>query len=323
MWNRLAIALGAGVASAVLFMVTVQGTALAVALAYLAPLPVMIATLGWGIDVGAVAMGVACALVAGAVAPVFGLLIALTVALPGWALASFASLRDLRFIRNDPEPPVRASVGALVVAAAAIGIAISGSALVWLMINYGGFEKGAAAFAEMLRPRLEDWSDGASRLPEDLTLDDISEFVVKYFPALLSASTTLMFIVNLYAAARSAQTSQRLNRPWPDLPTSLVVPPAVVGVALAALATWLVAPSPASQFAAIFVGGFGVVYVLQGLAVLHALSRRAQGRPVLIAALYLACFVAPLWVFPAIAIIGLVESFAALRTRAAARPFRP
>ena len=96
----------------------------------------------------------------------------------------------------------------------------------------------------------------------------------------------------------------------------------VQGTALA-LATWLVAPSPASQFAAVFVGGFGVVYVLQGLAVLHALSRRAQGRPVLIAALYLACSVAPLWVFPAIAIIGLVESFAALRTRAAARPFRP
>ena len=325
MWNRLAIALGAGLASALLFIVTVQGTAMAVALAYLAPLPVMIATLGWGIDVGAIAMGVASALVAGAVAPVFGLLIALTVALPGWALASFANLRDLRFVRrpNNPEPPVRASVGALVVAAAAIGIAISVGALVWLIINYAGYEKGAAAFAEMLRPRLEDWSSGAARLPEDLTLDDVSEFVVKYFPALFSASTTLMFIVNLYAAARSAQTSLRLNRPWPDVPTSLVVPPAVVGVALAALATWLVAPAPASQFAAVFVGAFGVVYVLQGLAVLHALSRRAQGRPVLIAALYLACFVAPLWVFPAIAIIGLIESFAALRTRAAARPFRP
>jgi hypothetical protein len=325
MWNRLAIALGAGIASALLFIVTVQGTAMAMALAHLAPLPIMIATLGWGIDVGAIAMGVSCALVAGAIEPFSGLVFALTVALPGWALASFANLRDLRFVRqtSDPEPPVRASVGALVVAAAAIGIAVSGGALIWMMVVYGGYEKGVAAFAEMLRPTLEDALGGSLRLPDDLSLNDLVSLVVKYSPAAIAASTTLMFIINLYAAARSAQTSLRLNRPWPDVPTSLVVPPALVGVALAALATWLVAPEPTSQFAAIFVGAFGVVYVLQGLAVLHALSRRAQGRPVLIAALYLACIVAPRWVLPAIAMIGLIESFVALRTRAAARPFRP
>jgi hypothetical protein len=325
MWNRLAIALGSGLASALLFIVTAQGTAMAMALAYLAPLPIMIAVLGWGIDAGAIAMCVSCAVVAGAIEPSSGLLFGLTVALPGWALASFANLRDLRFVRrpNDPEPPVRASVGALVVAAAAIGIAIGGGALIWMMFAYGGYDRGIAALAEMLRPTLEDAFGGAMRLPDDLSLNDLVELVVKYSPVAVASSMTLMFVVNLYAAARSAQTSQRLNRPWPDVPTSLVVPPALVGVALAALATWLAAPAPASQFAAILVGAFGVVYLLQGLAVLHALSRRAQGRPVLIAALYLACLVAPRWVLPAIAMIGLIESFAALRTRAAARPFRP
>jgi hypothetical protein len=325
MWIRLAIALGAGLASALLFIVTVQGTMMAVALAYLAPLPIMIAVLGWGIDVGAIAMVAACALVAGAIEPFFGLLFALTVALPGWALASFAHLRDLRFVHrpNDPEPPVRASVGMLVIAAAAIGIAVSVGALIWMMVVSGGYEKGVAAFSEMLRPAIEDALGGPLRLPEDLTFNDLAGLIVKYSPAAIAGSMTLMFIINLYAAARSAQTSLRLNRPWPDVPTSLVVPPAVVGVALAALATWLVAPEPASLFAAVFVGAFGVVYVLQGLAVLHALSRRVQGRPVLIAALYLACIVAPRWVLPALAMIGLIESFVAMRARAAARPFRP
>ena len=65
----------------------------------------------------------------------------------------------------------------------------------------------------------------------------------------------------------------------------------------------------------------GVVYVLQGLAVLHALSRRVRARPALIAALYLACMVAPKWVLPAVAAIGLIESVAALRARAAAPKF--
>jgi hypothetical protein len=325
MWNRLAIALGSGLASALLFIVTVQHTAMALALACLTPLPIMIATFGWGIDVAAISMGVSCALVAGAIEPLAGLRFALTFALPGWALASFANLLDLRFVRrpDDPEPPVRASVGALVVAAAAIGIAISGGELIWMMVNYGGYEKAVAAFAEMLRPNLEDSLGGSLRLPDDLPINEQLSLAIKYLPVTIATLATLILIVNLYAAARSAQTSMRLNRPWPDVPTSLVVPPALAGVALAALATWLVAPAPASLFAEVFVGAFGVVYVLQGLAVLHALSRRAQGRPVLIAALYLACFFAPQFVFPAIAIIGLIESFAALRSRAAARPFRP
>jgi hypothetical protein len=130
-----------------------------------------------------------------------------------------------------------------------------------------------------------------------------------------------MFAVNLYAAARSAQLSQRLTRSWPDVPTSLVLPPALGAILIVALGTWLAAPEPTSQFGALFVGGLGVVYVLQGLAVLHALSRRVRGRPALIAGLYVACLVAPKWVLPAVATIGLIESVASLRARAAAPKF--
>src|SRR5271154_4468326 len=93
MLNRIGMALGAGLAAALLFIVTVQGTALAFALAYLAPLPIMIATLGWGVGAGLLAFGVACAVVAGAIEPASGLLFGLTIALPAWGLATFANLR--------------------------------------------------------------------------------------------------------------------------------------------------------------------------------------------------------------------------------------
>ena len=46
---------------------------------------------------------------------------------------------------------------------------------------------------------------GPLALPEDLTPEDVARLVVKYAPSAISASTTLMFAVNLYAAARSAQ----------------------------------------------------------------------------------------------------------------------
>ena len=334
MLNRIGMGIGAGLASALLFVVTVQGTALALALAYLAPLPIMIATLGWGVDAGLVALCAACAVVAGAIEPFSGMLFGLTVALPAWGLAAFATLHgspwSLDSFRRPPvaSAPLRPSaapsagpgVGTLVVVAAGIGIAIGSGALVAMIVVYGGYQKGVETVATFLRPAIEE-ALGPSNLPDGFSLDDILRLVVKFSPPAIACSTTLMFAVNLYAAARSAQLSQRLTRSWPDVPTSLVLPPALGAILIVALGTWLAAPEPTSQFAALFVGGLGVVYVLQGLAVLHALSRRVRGRPALIAALYVACLVAPKWVLPAVATIGLIESVASLRARAAAPKF--
>jgi len=334
MLNRIGMGIGAGLASALLFVVTVQGTALALALAYLAPLPIMIATLGWGVDAGLVALCAACAVVAGAIEPFSGMLFGLTVALPALGLAAFATLHGspwrLDSFRRPPvaSAPLRPSaapsagpgVGTLVVVAAGIGIAIGAGALVAMIVVYGGYQKGVETVATFLRPAIEE-ALGPSNLPDGFTLDDILRLVVKFSPPAIACSTTLMFAVNLYAAARSAQLSQRLTRSWPDVPSSLVLPPALGAILIVALGTWLAAPEPTSQFAALFVGGLGVVYVLQGLAVLHALSRRVRGRPALIAALYVACLVAPKWVLPAVATIGLIESVASLRARAAAPKF--
>ena len=48
MIQRFAVPVGAGAVSALLFALTVKGTPLALALAYLAPMPLMIAAFGWG-----------------------------------------------------------------------------------------------------------------------------------------------------------------------------------------------------------------------------------------------------------------------------------
>ena len=232
MLNRIGMGIGAGLASALLFVVTVQGTALALALAYLAPLPIMIATLGWGVDAGLVALCAACAVVAGAIEPFSGMLFGLTVALPAWGLAAFATLHGspwrLDSFRRPPvaSAPLRPSaapsagpgVGTLVVVAAGIGIAIGAGALVAMIVVYGGYQKGVETVATFLRPAIEE-ALGPSNLPDGFSLDDILRLVVKFSPPAIACSTTLMFAVNLYAAARSAQLTQRLTRSWPDVPT--------------------------------------------------------------------------------------------------------
>ncbi len=64
MLHRLVVAIGAGCAAALLFVVSAQSSLLAMALAYLAPLPIMIATLGWGLDGGAIAAAISIAVLA-------------------------------------------------------------------------------------------------------------------------------------------------------------------------------------------------------------------------------------------------------------------
>ena len=112
MLNRIGMALGAGLAAALLFVVTVQGTAIAMPLAYLAPLPIMIATLGWGVDAGAIALSSPPRSWRASIEPQSGLIFAATVALPAWALAAFAIAQGRPPARPRPSPttaPQRAS----------------------------------------------------------------------------------------------------------------------------------------------------------------------------------------------------------------------
>jgi predicted outer membrane lipoprotein len=77
-------------------------------------------------------------------------------------------------------------------------------------------------------------------------------------------------------------------------------------------------PEPIDQFAWVLAGPLAAAYALQGLAVLHALSRGLPLRPLLIAALYFCCGVRATWTMPLIALVGLIDSAVNLRARAAA-----
>ena len=325
MLNRIAVALGAGIASALLFCVTVKGTTLAMALAYLAPLPIMISALGWGIEADALASVVAGAVVAGVIDPGSGLLFWLTVALPSAllsGLASATSLNPFDRLNSAAKKPFRAGLGALTMTAAALGAVVSAGALGVMIFFNGGYAKAVATFRAMLEPTLQEAMSGGLGLPQELGADEVARLIIKYAPAAISASTALMLLLNLYVAARVVQFSQRLNRPWLEIPTNLKLPASLTLVAVAATAAWLFSPEPYNPFAAAIAAPLILIFVFQGLAALHALSRRAPGRMALIVALYFAFFIAPRWVGVALALFGIAESLLTLRARQAAHPFK-
>jgi len=324
MLNRFAVALGAGAASALLFCVTVKGTPISMALAYLSPLPIMISALGWGLDANAIASIVAGAVVAGFIDPGSGFIFWLTVALPAALLSGLAATNSLNpFDRaNPPSRPYRADLGTLTMIAAGLGAAVSAGALSAMIYVNGGFAKAVAAFREMLQPTLQEAMGGDIGLPQGLGSEEVARLIVRYAPAAIAASTALMLLLNLYAAARIAQFSQRLNRPWLEIPTGLKLPAPLTLAAVAAAAGWMFLPDPYNPFAAAIAAPLALIFGFQGFAVLHALSRRAPGRMALIFALYFAFFLAPRWVGSALAFIGLAESVLSLRTRQAAHPLQ-
>jgi hypothetical protein len=314
MFHRLVVAIGAGCAAALLFAVSAQSSVLAMGLAYLAPLPIMIATLGWGLDSGAVAGAISIAVLAVVAEPLAALVFAASVAAPAWVLAAFAVTPFGRYLsRLKPAPP-HASVGAVVSLAALLGILGSAAALTTVIVVYGGYREGARHVAETVAALAGEAFDGA---PGNLTAREFADALVRFGPPAIAASTLLMLSINLYAAARSTQLSRNLPRPWPDVPTSLVLP-WPVGIAFLAFAGGAYAlPAPTAQYFSIGVGGLGAALALQGLAVAHALSRGLKMRPLMLVALYACCVLRAKYTLPVLAGLGVIDGFLKLRSRAA------
>ena len=323
MMQRISIAIGAGLAAALLFAVMAKGTLLAMMLAYLAPLPIMIATLGWGLDMGALAGAIAGVVAAVLVDPLSGGLFAVTIALPAWLL-SFTAVLPRQTLY--PHPHVAAAngektwfpVGGIVAVAALIGGLVGAGVLASVILAYGGYQKGVESIVAELVPNLRDAFDGVMTLPSGVSIEDFAAMIVRLSPAVLAATTCLMFCANLYAGARAVQLSQRLKRPWPNLPEGLVLPQ-FLGVGLIACAGVALSLRGSGGYAAwIGVGALGCAYVMQGLAVVHSLSRGLPVRIPMLIAFYLGCMVTARWSLPAIALVGLVESLLSLRARRAA-----
>jgi hypothetical protein len=320
MMQRIGIAIGAGLAAALLFALTAKDTMLAATLASLAPLPIVIATLGWGLDMGALAAAVAGVAAAALVDPVSGVLFAATIALPSWILC-FAALQPLeRFYPRAAAIGGQKTwfpIGGIVAFAAIIGAVIGLSLLATQILAYGGYRKSVESIAAAWIPDLKEAFDGVVALPDGVTIENLAAMAVRLKPAILAASTCLMLCANLYAGARAVQMSERLRRPWPNLPEALVLP-RILGVGLVACAGLAVTlRGSGADVAWIGVGALGCAYAMQGLAVIHSLSRGLPVRVPALVALYLGCFFTALLSLPALALVGLIETMLSLRARRA------
>ena len=275
------IALAAGLASATMFASIVSGALISLVLFYLAPLPLMVAALGWG-SATALVGGVIAALGLGLV---FGIpymaAFALTIALPAWWLGHLTLLA--RPVSSDPQLANLAPAldwyptGRLLAWTALFATLTTISALLTLGTD-------AETINAALRSGLSRimGARGTANGEADRVVDAL--VVIAPGAATIIAMTTLT--LNLWLSAKITTTSGRLKRPWPDLRTAML-PRAILIVLVVAVAVSFFGGLLAI-IAQIASSALLMAYAVTGFAVLHTVTQAFSGRAFVLVAAYAA-----------------------------------
>jgi len=283
MMTGILISLAAGLASALMFASIVSGAVISLVLFYLAPLPLMVAALGWGSRT-ALLGGIVAALGLGFM---FGLpymaAFALTIALPAWWLGYLTLLA--RPISNDPQ---------LASLAPALDWYPTGRLLAWIVL-FATITTISALLtlgtdaetinAALRRGLLRIMGTRGAGTPAGDN-DRVVDALVAIAPgaATLIAMMTLTF--NLWLAAKITKTSGNLSRPWPDLRTT-TLPRSALLVALVFIAACFVGGLVA-LVAQIASAALLMAYAVTGFAVLHTVTQSFSGRSFVLVATYAA-----------------------------------
>jgi hypothetical protein len=294
------VALAAGCASALMFASIISGAPISLVLFYLAPLPLMVAGLGWG-PLSATIGGIAAALGLGVI---FGLpyclAFVLTVALPAWWLGHLALLGrpvSTAPAGNGAAPPTPAlewyPLGRILLWTAGFAALTTMAALFTLGSD-------AATITAALRRGLLRIIGGRNAAPPTNDTEQIVDALVTIAPAAAAIVAMMTLTLNLWLAAKITATSGRLHRPWPDT-KSAALPPMTLAALLLALALCF-SGGLFAMLGQIASAALLMAYALIGFAVLHTLTLAMKGRALWLSGAYAVVLV---FGWPVVAMVGL------------------
>ncbi len=308
----LLIALAAGCASALMFASIISGALISLLLFYLAPLPLMVAAIGWG-PLSATVGGIAAAVGLGAI---FGLpyciAFAVTVAVPAWWLGHLALLG--RPVASD----VPSADGAAPVAPDLEWYPV-GRILLWIgafaalttmaaLLTLGTDADAITGALRRFLLRMLDLRDAAPSAETERWIDALVNIAPSAAALVAMATLTL----NLFLAAKITATSGRLHRPWPNL-KGAALPPMTLAALCVAIALCFTGGLLAI-LAQIVTATLMMAYALVGFAVLHTLTLALKSRAVWLGCTYVVVAVFG-WPVLAMVALGLADAVFGLRQR--------
>jgi len=311
------IGIGAGAAAALLFASVTSGSWLSVILFYLAPLPIMIAGLGWTHWASLTAAIVA----AGAIGLIFGgaffLAFLAGAGIPAWWLTYLSLLaRPLTATAGASDQPSLEwyPPGRLVLWAAALAALVVLFAIPNFGLDAESFRTGlASALNRMLQ--LDAGRDGVPAADAERAKRFI-DFFVTVIPPAAAVLATVTSLVNLWLAGRIVRFSGRLTRPWPEIAAMAFPPTAAIALGVATVLSFV--DGLVGIVAGVVAASLCMAHAVLGLAVVHDVTRSLNSRPFIIGGVYasLAVLGWPVLIF---AVLGLVETLFGLRARIASK----
>jgi Predicted membrane protein (DUF2232) len=312
MGPTLAIAFGAGLASALLFSTLASGNPLAIVLFYFAALPVLIAGLGWGHYAGGFASAIGALALSLALRSQLGLFFFFSIGLPSWILAYLALSKRPAPTERDPQAVEWFPPGLLLalIGVGAILLTLFGMAVLF-GFDFDSYQASLRASVELaLRQMTAPGTD----------IQAIAAFMTAAIPVAAAIVWTFVTTLNLFVAGRVVRASGRLPRPWPDLP-SLRLPRWMAGTLLVgSLASF--APGLIGHIGVILLGVGLAVFSLAGFALVHDLTRGWGMRGFALGLLYALTFIIG-WPMIFVALAGLADVLFDLRARRPTPPAPP
>jgi len=315
--NFVATGIGAGLVSALLTAVIVKATPLAAVLYLLAPIPVLIVSLGWDHRSGLIAALVGGLAIALILSPLSGLGFALITALPAWWLSYLALLgRPGQDGTMEWYPVGRllawiAGTAALTIIAA--GVISTGG-------DYSAFDQNARAVSEAF-VNSQFTTAGPDSIDAE-TREELVSIFARLTPFLSAQGFTTVLAIYLWAAARIVHTSKRLPRPWPFVP-ELVMPSSAGLILIGAIIAASLFDGFIGALGMALSGAFLMAFALQGLAAVHDRTQGKSGRAFLLSAIYVLIFVTQGILMVALALFGIADTLFGLRRRFGSRPTPP
>lgn len=309
---HLLIALAASCASALMFASIVSGALISLVLFYLAPLPLMVAALGWGAP-GAALGGLLAGLGLGALLGLpYALAFILTVALPACWLGHIALL-------GRPAAATTALGSGTAAVAAAVEWYPVGRIVAWIA-GFAALTTMAALFTlgtdgATITTALRDGLlrvIGARDAAASADAAKLADALAVIAPAAAAIVAMITLTLNLFLAAKIAKTSGRLHRPWPDLKDT-ELPPMTLAALSAAIALCF-AGGLLALFGQTVSAALAMAYALAGFAALHTLTLPVRHRSFWLSSTYALVLVFG-WPVMALVALGIADAVLGLRHR--------
>jgi hypothetical protein len=305
----LLIGLGAGIVSALLFVSLASGSLLSIALFYLAPLPIMLAGLGWSHFAALIA-----ALVAGA---------GLGLGAGGWFFLAYlggigAPAYILTYLAMLGRPAPNGDMewypaGRIVLWGALLATAMTLMTIPVFGLDIDTYRAGIKqVFNRVLHLQLGLADSEPLKFPNGHDAQRTLDVLTLIMPPLAASLSMVTLFANLWLAGRVARASGKLARPWPDL--SAMAFPSATPLLLLAIMLLSFMHSLVGLTAGVLTACLFMAYAIMGLAVLHAITRANAMRNLILSIVWGLLIVLG-WPLALLALLGLADGLFDLRGR--------